>query len=159
MAKSLSPRELKQMKRDAADFARKAKAGVTYYYIDNGAPKIMHNFVWHIPLGEVVFQPSSRSSRFLGGDVPRWYGPLTAENAYMDLGPLYADRNDRAIRGMRTGREWQKVSDASADAYLASDEFAASVEAAAAGTRFKATFPQRKQAPKKAKKQKAKASR
>lgn len=143
------------LKRAAEAFARKAKVGRTYYYIDEGFPPFLVDETWHTPLGEVEFQAPSRSSRLLGGNVPRWWGPHTAYDAYMKLGPLYENRNHRDIRGMRTSREWYKLIHARVDAFLGSDEFAASVEAAASGTAFRATWPKSKNAPKKTKKDKA----
>lgn len=158
MSRTLSPREVRQLKKDAAAFARKAKADVTYYYINHSFPPYHDDKGQrHTPLSEVVFEKPSTSSRLLGGNVPRWYGPLTCENAYVDLGPLYEDRNHRDIRGMHTVREWDQISEAQNARFLGSDEFAASVEAAASGTPFRATYPLRKQQPKP--KKKAKASR
>jgi hypothetical protein len=140
-----SSRELKKLKKDAEEFGRHAKPGVTYYYIDRGRPKPLDsNGRRHELLAEVVFERPSRSSKLLGGDVPRWYGPHTAVDAYVKLGPLYEDRSHRDIRGKITAREWEQAANARGAEFLESDELQAAVDAAATGTRFKTTSPSRK---------------
>lgn len=123
MAKSLSPREVKQLKRDAAEFARRAKVGRTYYYVSEYVKRFKGDSLPKYLLSEIKFQKPSKSSRLLGGNVPRWYGPLTAENAYMDCGPLYEDRDHPAIRGMQTLSEYTEAAEKLSDAIRSGQMF------------------------------------
>lgn len=156
---TLTPREVRQLKRVATEFGRRAKAGRTYYYIDEGRPTPIDSYGRrHILLSEIVFEPSTRSSRLLSGDQPRWYGPRTAADAYMQIGPLYEDRNHPDIRGHLTVDEWEKVAVAEANEVINSPEMSHAVEAAARGTAFRATWPPKK-APKKKEREKVGARR
>ncbi|MGP4114678.1 hypothetical protein ACTWP5_27680 [Streptomyces sp. 4N509B] len=102
MAKSLSPREVKQRKRDAEAFARKAKPGHTYYYVAEYNRRFGGDTLPTRLLSEVVFQKPVR----LYGPYPHWYATLTAYECYLKNGPLYEDRDHRAIRGMQTLHEY-----------------------------------------------------
>lgn len=102
------PRRQKKIttKDRARRFAATARPGIPYYqahtYSGAGAEVTL--------LSEVVFEPPSRSSRLLSmvPNAPRWYGPKTAEDCWMEEGPLYDDRSHSDIRGLMTVTEHQE---------------------------------------------------
>lgn len=102
------PRRQKKLttKDRARRFAATARPGVPYYqahtYSGVGGDVTL--------LSEVTFEPPSRSSRLLSmvPNAPRWYGPKTAEDCWMEEGPLYADRGHSDIRGLLTVTEQQE---------------------------------------------------
>ena len=103
-------RQLRHLKKDARAFADNAKPRHIYYKKNTfpGPCGIGQQEL----LMEISFEPSSLSSRLITGtDWPRWYGPRTVYDCYIQYGPLYADRSHRDISGLRTIRE-QAAADA-----------------------------------------------
>lgn len=93
---ALSPREYRRLKKEAAAFARRVRAGRTYYVVvkhpapaGRGAPQRL--------LSEIEF-----TKRALVGLM---HGSFSPEGAYIHLGPIYEDRSHRDIRGLLTIRE------------------------------------------------------
>jgi hypothetical protein len=106
MSRSLSRREVRQLKEDAAAFARKAKPGRTYYCVaEYAAPRYRGDDLPKQMLDEVVFGKPKK----LYGPYPHWYATLTAYECYLKQGPLYEDRDHPAIRGIPTSREYSEA--------------------------------------------------
>ncbi|SFD14032.1 hypothetical protein [Streptomyces aidingensis] len=99
-------------RRAARRFAKTAKIGTTYYYAAT-----VHLYP---PFGDMRLLDTIVFDRrhILDGTPSR--GAFSAESYWLTCGPLYANRNDPAIRNLKTIKEWEAEAAARSDAYARS---------------------------------------
>lgn len=125
---ALSRSQLRQLKKAAKEFARRARPGTTYYVVDH---------VDGIKSGRRVAEIQFKKKSLVG----LMWGSYSPERLYLATGgAIYEDRNHPAIRRLPTWREYDEAEAKFEAAFLGSQGHYEAVGQIADGTAFRPTW-------------------
>ncbi|WP_052847427.1 hypothetical protein [Streptomyces avicenniae] len=128
---TLSGAEYRQMKREARDFARRARTGRTYYVVQTAGGHDPGKRVWEFRFTRVPL---------IGLCAGNGAAGPTPEEMWMRYGHVYDRRDHPDIRDLRTWREHREYDEKFEAQFLGSRRHHQAMNNAARGTGFRSTW-------------------